>query len=194
LRAADERLRRSAGDRIGDAEPWGTMISGIALADPSSSVDDGAGLMTDRVGDRVVDRPAPRQIVAVLLVRRGRLALLRRSSRVRHDAGAWHCVTGFLDAGRSPARQARLEIWEETGLGLGDVTDPEPGPVVTLPDGRDGRPWTVHTFIARTGRRRLTLNWENDEYRWVRPADLPRVGGQVTWLDTLVRACSLPDP
>lgn len=138
-------------------------------------------------GDRA-EPDAARQVVAIILVRRGRLGLLRRSARVGHDAGAWHCVTGFLDAGIRPSRQARVELFEETGLGPADIRSLSPGPVLDLPDRRGGRPWSVHTFLAGCRRRRLTLNWENDAYRWARPVDLTRLDGQVPWLIDVVRA------
>jgi hypothetical protein len=46
----------------------------------------------------------------------------------------------------------------------------------------------VHTFVATTQQRRLTLNAENDSYRWVTPAKVARFDGQVSWLGDVLRA------
>jgi 8-oxo-dGTP pyrophosphatase MutT (NUDIX family) len=131
-----------------------------------------------------------RAVVAVVLTWRERVGLFKRSSLVRYDAGAWHCITGYLDPGRSSLQQAAEELWEETGLGIVNLERLEAGPVLRLPDARDGQPWIVHTFRATTRERRLTLNWEHDRYRWVRPAQVRRFDGQVPWLADVLAAAT----
>ncbi|MYV98328.1 NUDIX domain-containing protein [Streptomyces sp. SID3343] len=130
----------------------------------------------------------PRHVVAVVLVWRGRIGMFKRSGSIRHDAGLWHCITGHLDAHGDPVRQAVQEIWEETLLPAHALEQLTEGRTLRLADSRGGRDWTVHTFLARTGRRRLTLNEEHEAYRWVRPRKLPRFAGQVAWLTDVLQA------
>lgn len=132
-------------------------------------------------------------VVAVVLGWRGRIGLFKRSREVGHDAGLWHCITGYLDIGDATdsadttaeedlARaQALLELFEETGVAVGDLVDFRSGPVLELADAR-GDHWRVHTFRAETERRHLRLNWEHDTYRWVSPQSVARFDGQVPWL------------
>lgn len=130
-----------------------------------------------------------KDVVAVVLSWRERLALFKRSELVDHDRGLWHCITGYLDdpgAVGAPRRQALLELYEETGLGVADLTAFAQGPTIELLDGEVV--WMVHTFRADTTRRRLELNWEHDAYRWVRRSSLPRFCGQVAWLGDVVGA------
>ncbi|WP_269788591.1 NUDIX domain-containing protein [Streptomyces sp. 8ZJF_21] len=135
----------------------------------------------------------PRQVVAVILMWRGRIGLFKRSGSVQHDAGLWHCITGYLDADNDLVRQAIQEIWEETLLPARALEQLTAGPTLRLADPRGGPDWTVHTFLARTGQRRLTLNWEHNAYRWVRPWKLAQFDGQVAWLTDVLRAVdSLP--
>ena len=133
-----------------------------------------------------------RHVVAVVVTWRGRVGLFKRSRSVRDDAGAWHCITGYLEPDRNPMRQAAEELWEETGLAVSHLEQLTAGPVLQLPDLRGGQPWTVHTFTAIANRRRLTLNWEHDAYRWVRPTQVPRFDGQVRWLADVL-AATIPD-
>ena len=98
---------------------------------------------------------ATRQVVAVVLTWRHRVGLFKRSSSARHDAGAWHCITGYLDDDTSPMQQAAQELWEETGLSVSDLQQLTAGPTLQLADPRGGQAWTVHTFAATTNRRRL---------------------------------------
>ncbi|GAA4752593.1 hypothetical protein GCM10023350_42340 [Nocardioides endophyticus] len=128
-----------------------------------------------------------RTVVAVVLTWRGRIGLFKRSPEVGHDGGLWHCITGFVELGHQPLEKAVTEVHEETGLGLRELDDLVAGPVLELP-ALSGPPWQVHTFSARTQRRRLELNWEHSTYRWVRPAAVAGFGGQVVWLADVVRA------
>ncbi|WP_181138450.1 NUDIX domain-containing protein [Streptomyces sp. Ru73] len=134
--------------------------------------------------------PLPRTVVAVVLSWRGRVGLFKRSRHVGHDAGLWHCVTGFLDADGSAHAQALLELYEETGLTAADLTGFRAGPVLEPADAHGGH-WQVHTFHAETTRRKLRLNREHDAYRWVRPQSVPRFDGQVPWLRDVLT--TLPD-
>jgi ADP-ribose pyrophosphatase YjhB (NUDIX family) len=143
-------------------------------------------------------RPAPQAVergtvVAVVLTWRGRVGLFKRSCHVRHDAGLWHCVTGFVEDGDAAHEQALVELYEETGLSVMELTDFRVGPVLQLGDARGGF-WRVHTFGAETERRRLRLNWEHDGYRWVHPRFLARFDGQVPWLRHVLRAVRAPRP
>ncbi|MFD0649084.1 NUDIX domain-containing protein [Streptomyces malaysiensis subsp. malaysiensis] len=88
----------------------------------------------------------PRQVVAVILMWRGRIGLFKRSGSVQHDAGLWHCITGYLDADNDPVRQAIQEIWEETLLPARALEQLTAGPTLRLADPRGGPDWTVHTF------------------------------------------------
>ncbi|WP_443076312.1 NUDIX domain-containing protein [Streptomyces sp. NBC_01716] len=130
----------------------------------------------------------PRHIVAVILMWRGRIGLFKRSGSVQHDAGLWHCITGYLDADSDPVRQAIQEIWEETLLPARALEHLTAGPTLRLADPSGGQDWTVHTFVARTRQRRLTLNWEHEAYRWVRPWKLSQFDGQVAWLTDVLQA------
>lgn len=132
-----------------------------------------------------------RAIVALLLTHRGRLCLLRRSALVGSDRGRWHCVTGFLEPGVHPARQALVELAEETGLQRKDLHSFAAGPVLDLPDGRAGS-WRVFVYHAESSGVALTLNWEHDDACWV-SWPLAREDGRdlVPWLTDLVAGAQL---
>ena len=125
-------------------------------------------------------------VVAVVIWRRGRIALLERSAKVSHDAGLWHCVTGYLESDTLPEQQALSEVFEETGLVVADLQRFEKGPTLELL-GTSGTLWTVHTFSGETKRKKLRLNWEHDKYRWASPRTVPGFD-QVSWLSDVVRA------
>lgn len=112
--------------------------------------------------------------------------MLKRSAKVSHDAGLWHCVTGYLESDILPEQQARSELFEETGLVVADLQRFEKGPILELL-GPSGTRWTVHTFSGETRRKKLHLNWEHDKYRWASARTVPGYD-QVSWLSDVVRA------
>jgi 8-oxo-dGTP pyrophosphatase MutT (NUDIX family) len=137
--------------------------------------------------DLRADIPPERVVVAAVIEWRGRIALLRRSRRLGHDSGMWHCISGFVEPGVTPAQQAFDELSEEAGLDVKDVLELRQGPTLVLVDGV-GAPWLVHTFTAATNRRRLRLNWEHDSYRWTTARKGRRFINRVSWLDDVLQA------
>lgn len=128
----------------------------------------------------------PREVVAVVVQWRGRIALFRRSQSVGHERGLWHCITGYLEAGATPRQQALTELEEEAGLTLGDLTAFQPADQLLISDDA-GHPWLVHAYTAATTRRRLTINDEHDAYRWTVPAKISRFSNRVPWLDIVLQ-------
>ncbi|WP_353713620.1 NUDIX domain-containing protein [Arthrobacter sp. K5] len=140
-----------------------------------------------RPPDAETRHPQDRTVVAVVMEWRGRIALLKRSRRLDHDAGLWHCVSGFLEAGVTPEQQALEELFEETGTQAKDLLELRHGPALVLPDDR-GTQWLVYTFTAVTTRRGLRLDWEHDSYRWTTADRAKRFSNRVGWLDTVLDA------
>jgi len=132
----------------------------------------------------------PAEVVAIVLRRHGKLGLFRRSMHVGSDAGLWHCITGYLDDGVDPTMHALVEVFEETGLCAGDMDTFVQGPVLRV-EGDDAVTWTIHPFLVDVTKRRLTLDWEHDRYRWVDPRQL---GGyqRVSWLGLVLDALIQP--
>lgn len=149
----------------------------MSIASPSSAL---SGIGTSATA-------TPREVVAVVLDYHGRIALLKRSRTVGHDQQLWHCITGYLEPGASPEQQARLELYEETGLRSQDIVLLESRAQLTLAD-TAGNPWLVHTFKATTSRRKLRLDHEHLSYRWTHPSKVSRFSNRVDWLGLVLDA------
>jgi 8-oxo-dGTP pyrophosphatase MutT (NUDIX family) len=129
--------------------------------------------------------PLSRTVVAIVVECRGKIALFRRSRHLGHDRGLWHCITGFVEVGIPPGQQAVRELFEETGLQPKDLIEFREGPALVIKDLLE-TPWLVHTFIVLSNRRRLTIDWEHDAYRWALPGKTRRFSNRVSWLDTVL--------
>jgi len=93
------------------------------------------------------DFPRPALTVDVVLLTREptpKLLLIRRLGDP--FAGAWALPGGFVEEGETLVTAARRELFEETGVEVGDLEQ-----LVTVGDpGRDPRGWTVSVaYLAR---------------------------------------------
>jgi ADP-ribose pyrophosphatase YjhB (NUDIX family) len=118
-----------------------------------------------------VDYNNPAPTASVLLLRRGRLLLVRRA--VAPSRGAWDLPGGFIEAGETAEQAARREMREELGIKvrleriLGDVPDIY---------GPDAQPTLNILFIGRMQRDDAAIRATDDaaSYRWFSLDALPR--------------------
>jgi 8-oxo-dGTP pyrophosphatase MutT (NUDIX family) len=124
----------------------------------------------------------PVHVVTAFICHGGRVLLLRRSRRVGSYPGRWAGVSGYLED-RPPLDQALREIDEETGIGAMQLHLVGVGDPLEVVDSALCRVWSVHPFLFEAEELPLvTLDWEHDGYRWVRPTEVellqtvPRLG------------------
>jgi hypothetical protein len=155
----------------------GAILGGIPMVD---RVDLGGFLTSDRVivdADRArVDLPEVElePVVSAFLRNRGRYLVVRRSERVGSFRGRWSAISGYVEGHEDPRQRASQEVREETGLrGCRFLRSAEP---LLTRDG--GTAFLVHPFLFEAPTRRVSLDWENVEHRWIAPGevrDLPTV-------------------
>lgn len=108
--------------------------------------------------------PPSKEIIATVITHRGKLALFKRSEKVTGDQGYWHCITGFVDPGRTPDVQALQEVNEEAGIPMSDLTLKSKS--LLEESDRSGNTWTIHAFHFESRTDTISLNWENDDAAW----------------------------
>lgn len=122
-------------------------------------------------GDRgTVDLPDVRgvSVVTAIVRHRGRILLVRRGPAVGTFPGRWSAISGHLEGRENPRSRAVREIREETGLRGSRFR--AAGPTVLVRD--DATIYAVHPFLFDAPTRRVRLDWENVEHRWVQPNEL----------------------
>src|SRR2546427_84357 len=92
------------------------------------------------------------------------------SEKVGTFRGRWSAISGHIEGRENPRHRAIAEVREETGL-RGIVLRSGGDPVFA----RDGATmYVVHPFLFDVPSRRVRLDWENVEHRWIRPEELHR--------------------
>lgn len=128
-----------------------------------------------------------REIVAGVVTNGEDMCLVRRSAKVASDRGLWHCITGYLEPQVSPRRQILDELREELGLAANEITGLTCFSPVSIVDRR--YTWIIHPFAVMTQKQDFVLNWENDDFRWLKTSELPR--RCVPWLSDVLASINL---
>jgi 8-oxo-dGTP pyrophosphatase MutT (NUDIX family) len=105
----------------------------------------------------------------------GLIMVLRRSERVGTYRGKWAGVSGYIEKGVTPGRQAWTEIKEETGLDREDAELVQEGVPLEVVDAELARKWIVHPFRFRVlTPEKIRIDWEHTKAKWIAPEDISR--------------------
>ncbi len=112
------------------------------------------------------------EVVTSFLENKGEVLILKRSSRVGSFQGQWAGVSGYLEPGdANPKARALTEILEETGVRSPRLVRTADA-VLARGHLNPQKIFIVHPFLWHVPDRGITLDWEHDEYRWIKPGQL----------------------
>jgi 8-oxo-dGTP pyrophosphatase MutT (NUDIX family) len=113
-------------------------------------------------------------VVTVILQHYGKILILKRSGKVKTMKFMWAGISGYIEK-ETPLERALNEIKEETGLTKASVKLALAGqPIEVVEPGKPGLTWIVHPFLFDTSTILIRLDWEHEEYKWIRPKDLDK--------------------
>ena len=100
------------------------------------------------------------------------ILILKRSEKVGSFQGYWSGCSGYVEKNETPEETSLKEIREETGieekqlklLVIGDVHRVE----------KDTGMWLIHPYLYETDTKTVKLDWENDEYVWIKKEELEK--------------------
>ncbi len=111
------------------------------------------------------------EVVTVFLVFEGKVALFKRSDKVRTYKGLYAAVSGYLEG--DPLEQARVEIEEETGLTPYEYALVRCGRLFMVADEDLAIEWQVHPFLCEiVNPESIRLDREHVEVIWVSPDEI----------------------
>lgn len=115
------------------------------------------------------------EIVTAFIQNRDRLLILKRSNHVRSMRGLWSAVSGIIEGSEDPLDRARTEIYEEVGMSGEAITLARSAKRMRIrsPQYRN-HAWDVFPFLFEARKPRVSLNWENSDYRWIKREQLGR--------------------
>ena len=104
-----------------------------------------------------------------VVLRGGRVLILKRKEDDDTYPGVWDCVGGHFEKGESAEECMLREAREEAGQ---DMTIVKVGPLIEYLD-RYGRAVAI-PFVLKPDPQKAIVPSEHSEFRWVRPSELKR--------------------
>ena len=105
-------------------------------------------------------------VLNAVVVCRGKVLLLQRSSGMRSYPNHWCGVSGYLDDDRPLEDKARQEMLEEVGITTNEILSMQRGTVLLQEAPEYGKSWLVVPVLVRVRERRYRLDWESRAAGW----------------------------
>lgn len=113
------------------------------------------------------------KIVTSFLVHNDKYLILKRSEKVKSMKGLWAGVSGIIEGNEEPLYRAKREILEEIGITENKITLLKSAQQIRTDSPQyENHEWLIFPFLFSVQDPTITLNWENQEYKWISPSDL----------------------
>ncbi len=106
-----------------------------------------------------------REVVTAILKRGDKILIVKRGQLVNTFIGKWSGISGRME--NDPLESILREIREETGIPEDRITLKREGNPI-LAEGENYQ-FKIYPFLFETEEEKIQLNWENTEYRWIKP-------------------------
>ena len=113
------------------------------------------------------------KIVTVFLTQNYKYLILKRSNKVKTMKNLWAGISGIIEGNEDPLYRAKREILEETGVPDNKISILKSSPEIIIDSPQyANHEWLVFPFLFSVQNQTITLNWENQEYRWITPSEI----------------------
>lgn len=87
--------------------------------------------------------------------------------------GVWAGISGIIESGEEPLERAKTEIFEEIGADESQIKLLKEGKEtrISSPQYPDHQ-WHVYPFLFSLKSQKVSLNWENVSYRWIKADEI----------------------
>ena len=108
------------------------------------------------------------KIVTSFLKNQEKILILKRSDNVKSMKGLWGGVSGIIENDEAPLERAKIEIFEEAGIGENEIKLLKSGIELDIisPQYKNHK-WHVFPFLFQTNSVKINLNWENSDFKWI---------------------------
>lgn len=113
------------------------------------------------------------KIVTCFVTNNDRFLLLKRSDKVKTMKGLWAGISGIIEKDEEPLVRAKIEIYEEIGAKDDAIKLLKTGKEMTIssPQYPDHQ-WVVFPFLFALKEPKISLNWENISYKWIKADEI----------------------
>ncbi len=113
------------------------------------------------------------KIVTCFLRDGDKILILKRSEKVKSMKGLWAGLSGIIERNESPLVRAIIEIFEELGINQDQIKLVKEAEEMRIYSPQyENHEWEVYPFLFNVDNPKINLNWENSEYKWIKPEEI----------------------
>ena len=112
-------------------------------------------------------------IVTSFIINDQKILLLKRSNKVKTMKCLWAGISGIIEKGdETPLSRAKIEIFEEVGIKEGELKLLKSIQQLRIVSPQyKNHEWNIFPFLFSTKNMEIKLNWENSEFKWIKPTE-----------------------
>lgn len=114
-------------------------------------------------------------VINCVLKYKDKILAVQRSKELNFYPGYWNGVSGFLDDQRSLNEKVADELREELGIPKIKIKKIRPGEIFHQEELKYKKTWIVHPVLVEVTTDKVKLNWEAENYKWIKPADAKKL-------------------
>ena len=86
----------------------------------------------------------------------------------------WAGISGIIEKNdTTPLERAKIEIFEETGIDEREIELLKANELIKIEATQyKNHEWNIFPFLFRTKNSEIKLNWENSEFKWIKPNEI----------------------
>jgi len=113
-------------------------------------------------------------IVTSFIKNGDRVLILKRSDKVKSMKSLWAGVSGIIEKNdTTPLARAKTEILEETGISEEEIELLKANELMKIESAQyKNHEWNIFPFLFNTKNPEIKLNWENSEFKWIKPNEI----------------------
>jgi len=113
-------------------------------------------------------------IVTSFIKNDDKILILKRSDKVKTMKCLWAGVSGIIEKNdTTPLERAKIEIFEEAGINEKEIELLKSIEQIKIKSAQyKNHEWNIFPFLFSTKNSEIKLNWENSEFKWIKPNDI----------------------
>lgn len=113
-------------------------------------------------------------IVTSFITNDQKILLLKRSNQVKSMKCLWAGISGIIERGdETPLSRAKIEIFEEVGIKEDELKLLKSIQQLSIVSAQyKNHEWNIFPFLFSTKNMEIKLNWENSEFKWIKPTEI----------------------
>ena len=114
-----------------------------------------------------------KKVVTSFLIYKNKILIMKRSNKVGSFQGKWAVASGYLEQeDAKPLERAMIEVAEETGINTLKII--KEGKSFDFHDEEHNVHWIIYPFLFKVDTDKVNLDWEHDDFKWIKPSELEK--------------------